>query len=85
MTRGVATLPPVLRDAIWTEVRSFSKFTAENDPHRDRGFGTFDLPGTGRIFWKIDYDNLSLNWHSENPAGLAQTVRVLTVMLASEC
>ena len=84
MTRGVATLPPVLQDAIWTEVRSFSTFTAENDPHGDRSFGAFDLPGAGRIFWKIDSYNPSPNWHSENPADLAQTVRVLTVMLASE-
>jgi hypothetical protein len=84
MTRGGATFPPVLQDGIWTEVRSFSNFTAENDPHGDHGFSAFDLPGAGRIFWQIDYYNPSLNRHSENPADLAQTVRVLTVMLASE-
>ena len=37
-----------------------------------------------RIFWKIDYYDPSLDFGSEIPSDPAQTVRVLTIMLASE-
>ena len=51
-------------------------------------FGSFDYDGT-RIFWKIDYyDRASLgtgrDMGSEEPSDPKQTLRVLTIMLASE-
>jgi len=36
------------------------------------------------MFWKIDYYDRSLEYGSNDPADPSQTVRVLTIMLASE-
>jgi hypothetical protein len=36
------------------------------------------------IFWKIDYFDLKLKWHSPDAANPDVTHRVLTIMLACE-
>ena len=64
-------------------METFNDFTADNDPHGERDFGAFEHNGS-RIFWKIDYYAPYLEHCSENPADASQTVRVLTIMLASE-
>jgi hypothetical protein len=58
-------------------------FTEDNDPHGEHDFGAFEHEGA-RIFWKIDYYAPDMEHGSENPADPKQTVRVLTIMLASE-
>jgi Protein of unknown function (DUF3768) len=55
-------------------VAAFDSFTKDNDPHRERDFGSFDYGGN-RIFWKIDYyDRASFGTGhdigSEDPSGL---------------
>jgi hypothetical protein len=69
--------------SLMREVASFNAFTEENDPHGEHDFGMFHWGGT-KLFWKIDYYDLSYQYLSENPADPAETRRVLTVMLASE-
>lgn len=64
-------------------VRDFDAFTADNDPWGERDFGAFEIQGE-KVFWKIDYFDLTLTHGSENPANEGKTARVLTVMLASE-
>lgn len=44
------------------------------------GFGTT----TERIFFKLDYYDPTLSFLSDDPADPSKTVRVLTIMLASE-
>ena len=64
-------------------VSSFSEFTADNDPYGEHDFGSFQI-GEERLFWKIDYYDLSLEFGSNDPADPAQTKRVLTIMLIEE-
>lgn len=74
-----AKLLPLLCEAI----RTFDDFSSDNDPYLEHDFGAFDFEGE-RIFWKLDYYAPNLMHGSEDPADLKQTVRVLTIMLASE-
>jgi hypothetical protein len=82
-TQGIDALPPSVQSAIREKVELFASFTEDNDPHGERDFGAFDHEG-GKIFWKIDYYAPDMEHGSENPADPKQTVRVLTIMLASE-
>ena len=84
MTEGVRALPAHVREEIITKVRAFDDFAEDNDPHGERDFGAFDQAGAGRVFWKIDYYDLSLTKGNEDPADPKRTARVLTIMLAEE-
>jgi Protein of unknown function (DUF3768) len=82
-TSGIDALPPADQSAIREKVERFDAFTPDNDPYGERDFGAFMHNGE-KIFWKIDYYDRALTYGSENPADPQQTVRVLTIMLASE-
>jgi hypothetical protein len=84
-TAGISALPPQIQSVIRENVERFSDFSPDNDPHGERDFGAFSVPGVPeKIFWKIDYYAPDLAHGSENPSDPQQTVRVLTIMLASE-
>jgi hypothetical protein len=86
LTQGVCALLERNQDnlqSLMLEVASFNTFTEDNDPHGERDFGAFHWGGA-KLFWKIDYYDLSYQYLSENPADPAVTRRALTVMLASE-
>jgi len=82
-TSGIAALPQEDQSAIFEKVETFDAFTPDNDPHKERDFGAFEHNGS-KIFWKIDYYDTTLTKGSEDPSDPKQTVRVLTIMLASE-
>jgi uncharacterized protein DUF3768 len=82
-TSGIDALPPADQSAIREKVETFSAFTPDNDPHGERDFGAFEHNGQ-RIFWKIDYYDRTLTRGSDDPSDPKPTVRVLTIMLASE-
>jgi hypothetical protein len=82
-TRGITALPAEDQCAIRQKVETFDTFTQDNDPHGEHDFGAFEH-NEQRIFWKIDYYDLTMNYGSEDPSDPKQTVRVLTIMLASE-
>ena len=83
MTAGVAALSDATRAEAFRTVQAFEGFSADNDPHAEHDFGSFDLAGQ-KFFWKIDYYDQTLQFGSDNPADPTVTVRVLTVMLAEE-
>jgi hypothetical protein len=62
---------------------SFDVFNSDNDPYGEHDFGAFEVDGE-RLYWKIDYYNQTLDGGSPDPTDSAVTVRVLTVLLASE-
>ena len=86
-TRGVADLSPAAKAIIMQRVQRFSEFTEDNDPWRDHTFGAFDFEIAGnsyRIFWKIDLYDTDYAMGSDDPANLAVTRRVQTILHASE-
>jgi hypothetical protein len=82
-TRGITALPSQDQSAIREKVENFDAFTPDNDPHGECDFGAFEHNGH-RTFWKIDYYDQTLTEGSEDPSDPRQTLRVLTIMLASE-
>jgi len=83
ITTGVRAKGPAFELAAVSWVRSFTAFTADNDPYGEHDFGAFELAGE-RLLWKIDYYDGNLQFGSPDPADPHVTCRVLTIMLASE-
>lgn len=84
-TRGIIELPGQIQSEICERVRAFGAFTEDNDPHGERDFGSIEIAGAGKVFWKIDYyDSPKCECGSEDPADPERTFRVLTIMLAQE-
>ena len=82
-TAGVSALGKSFATKALTLVRGFALFTTDNDPYSEHDFGSVTIEGT-KLFWKIDYYDLSLQYGSNDPSDPAQTARVLTIMLAEE-
>ena len=83
ITAGIQALGNIAVTTIYRTVVEFNEFTPDNDPHKEHDFGTFDFEGQ-RIYWKIDYYDLSLTRGSDDPADPSITTRVLTIMLAEQ-
>ena len=83
ITAGVEALGQALSADALTAVRSFTVFTADNDPHDEHDFGVVHVAGC-KLFWKIDYYDAAMVYGSEDPADPSVTTRVLTIMLAEE-
>jgi hypothetical protein len=83
MTHGVMAEGPEFMILATRAVQTFAAFDPDNDPHGEHDFGAFGLAGF-RLFWKIDYYDRDLRYGSDDPSDPAATVRVLTIMLASE-
>lgn len=84
MTQGIMALDDSTRMAALRRVQDFDAFTTDNDPYGEHDFGSIDLPDAKKVFWKIDYYDLNLEFGSDDPADPVRTRRVLTIMLASE-
>lgn len=83
LTAGAAELPADLKAELLLQVKHFTAFDANNDPHQEHDFGMIEL-ATETYFWKIDYYDPELRFGSENPADPEKTTRVLTIMRADE-
>jgi hypothetical protein len=83
MTQGVNALSIGTKARVILAVQRFGEFSADNDPHREHDFGSFEVEGE-TYFWKIDYYALDMDGGSEDPADPEKTTRVLTIMRADE-
>jgi len=83
ITSGVAALDPAIRSELLAAVRRFDAFSSDNDPYGEHDFGAIEIGGQ-TFFFKIDYYDCSLTFHSPDAADPAVTTRVLTVMRADE-
>ena len=83
LTSGVSELPIDVKAKALLLVKTFKDFTADNDPHGEHDFGSFEVAGD-RFFWKIEYYDVDCQCGSEDPGDPNKTTRVLTIMLAEE-
>ena len=68
---------------IFHDIKTFDNFNEGNDPYQERDFGSLTAKGRN-IFWKIDYYDNDIKYHSSDNTDPKQTKRVLTIMLSSE-
>ena len=82
VTRGVSTSP--YQQEVLEAVKSY-RFHGrdENNPYGENDFGRVTVHGED-YFFKIDYYDLNLEFHSLNPSDPSVTRRVLTIMRADE-
>jgi hypothetical protein len=83
MTPGIAALGREAVERIVKTIAVFDDFCHANDPHEEHDFGSFEADGHV-IFFKIDYFDQNLTYHSPDPSDPAVTRRVITIMLAEE-
>ena len=74
MTPGIAALGAEAVARIVKTIAVFDDFCHANDPHEEHDFGAFDADGH-RVFFKIDYFDESLSYHSPDPADPSVTKR----------
>jgi hypothetical protein len=83
ITCGVAALGAEAVARIVKTIAIFDDFCHANDPHQEHDFGAFKADGHA-IFFKIDYYDKSLKYHSTDATDKSVTERVITIMLAEE-
>ena len=83
ITPGVAALGQQAVERIVKTIAVYDDFCHANDPHEEHDFGSFEADGV-TIFFKIDYYDKNLTYHSLDPSHASMTERVITIMLADE-
>ena len=83
LTVGVCELNDNDRAELLNRVRTFDKFTANNDSNQEHDFGAIDFKGT-TYFWKIDYYDNDYLYLSPDAANEDLTNRILTIMRGDE-
>ena len=83
MTAGVVAIGSEVQVEILAAVQAFDDFNADNDPWAEHDFGAVEVGGH-RVYFKLDYYDLTRAFASREPADPSVTERVLTIMLASE-
>ena len=81
LTRGITQRED--KEKIIKAVMDFEDFSEDNDPYGEHDFGKVVVDGIDYL-WKIDYYDNDLHYHSEDNTNTEKTIRVLTVMKASE-
>lgn len=83
LSAGVSTLNDRDRLVVVAKVYTFNDFNEGNDPYGEHDFGKVELKGES-YFWKIDYYNKAMEYHSPDKSDPSVTNRVLTIMQAGE-
>jgi hypothetical protein len=83
LTAAVNELPDQLRVRAIDRMRTFDDFSANNDPHKEHDFGSFEIHGQ-KFFFKHDYYDKAMQYGSDDPSDPEKTTRVLTLMLSSD-
>ena len=83
VTPGVLALGTQVLLQIQDAVARFDAFSPDNDPHGEHDFGSVAVDGN-TVFFKIEYLDQLLRFHSPDPADPNVTRRIMILMLANE-
>ncbi len=83
LTALVNSLPIEDRKALINKVIIFNNFTKGGNPYGEHDLGVINLKNE-KYYFKIDYYNKNLEFHSEDEADPSKTIRVLTIMNIEE-
>jgi len=83
LTSGITARGMEFVDRTLRAVRTFSDFAERNDPYGEHDMAFLTVEGV-EIFFKIDYYDPELRYHSKDPSDPGVTRRVLTIALAEE-
>lgn len=83
VTPGIVALGRHGAQAIYQAVSAFDDFNADNDPHGEHDCAILEISDE-RIMFKIDAYDRSRQFGSPDPTDPKVTVRVMTILLASE-
>jgi hypothetical protein len=83
ITASLASLDPDRVFKILAAVAAFDRFSPANDPWEEHDCAVLQVDGL-TVLWKIDYYDQSRSCLSPDLADPTVTVRVLTIMLASD-
>jgi hypothetical protein len=83
MTQGISALDPDVQQELIQRVAVFDAFNIDSDPHGWHEMGVIKIADT-TIWFKIDLYDTKYQYGSPAPQDLAQTRRVLTLLLPSE-
>jgi len=83
LTQGVVARGPDFVLKTLTALKTYDRFDQGNDPYDEHDFGAVEIDHN-RVFWKIDYYDLTLTQGAEDPSEPRTCCRVLTIMLSEE-
>ena len=85
VTRSLMEAEDGFMDEAVKATGEFEVFESENDPDGCHDFGAVDIRGQ-KVFWKIDLYEADSDfcYGAETPDNLATSMRVLTIMMASD-
>jgi hypothetical protein len=83
LTPSVKALSDATVSQALLKLRTFDKFTKDNDPFGEHEFGSFEFADQ-KFVWKIEAFDKELRYGSKDPADPNKTTRVVTLMLAKE-
>lgn len=83
ITRGVFELGVETVSRITKAVQDYDDFSESNDPYGEHDFGSFKID-SHKLYWKIDYYDMTLECGSEDASNPDVTTRILTILLREE-
>ena len=83
LSLGVSALDDRDKLVLIGKVYIFDDFNEGNDPYGEHNFGKIDFKGIS-YYWKIDYYDKSMEYHSPDKSDPSVTNRVLTIMQTDE-
>ena len=83
LTTGFQSLEADIQAQAIEAIQNFDNFTKDNDPYGEHDFGEVVIDSQ-KVWFKIDYYDVSLQAGSPDPSNPAVTKRVLTIFLPDE-